>query len=66
MNQLLNQIKVFDNFFSLEIQDSILVSLSRPKWSFNGGDIDISPFWHMRFLEEENFYSVHLLKIIEN
>ena len=66
MDKILNQIKVFDNFFSEEIQDLILESLSRPKWSFNGGDSDISPFWHMRDLEEEDFYNHYLLNIIEN
>jgi hypothetical protein len=66
MDKILNQIKVFDNFLTEKDQDLILESLSRPKWSFNGGDSDISPFWHMRNLEDEDFYSHYLLDSIEN
>jgi Rps23 Pro-64 3,4-dihydroxylase Tpa1-like proline 4-hydroxylase len=65
MNEILNQIKVFDNFFTLDIQEKILQSLERPNWSYNGGDRYTSPFWHMRYLEKEDFYSNFLLDKIE-
>ena len=65
MKNLINEIIVFDNFLEYKVQKKILESLSRPKWSFNGGNLDISTFWHMRNLEDEDFYSVYLLNIIQ-
>jgi hypothetical protein len=63
-NHKIDQIKVYDNFFSEEIQEEIVESLNRPKWSFTGGREGVSRFWHMDGLERENYFSEFLFNII--
>ena len=57
-------IKVFDNFFSEEIHNEIFDLLTRPMWSFTGGQ-DTSPFWHMEALDQEEYFSDFLYSIIK-
>ena len=54
-------IKVFDNFLPEEELNKINELLTRPMWSFTGGDVSdddtfTSRMWHMDNLEKENYF----------
>jgi hypothetical protein len=57
-------IEVFDNFFSEEIHNEIFDLLTRPMWSFTGGQ-DTSPFWHMEALDQEEYFKDFLYGVIK-
>ena len=57
-------IEVFDNFFSEEIHNEIFDLLTRPMWSFTGGQ-DTSPFWHMEALDQEEYFRDFLYGVIK-
>ena len=58
-------IKVFNNFFSLELHNKIWNILRGPGWALNGGIPD-HPFWHIDGLENNKFFSEYLLEIIRD
>ena len=58
-------IQVFDNFFSEELHNKIWNILRGPGWCLNGGIPD-HPFWHIDGLEDDKFFSEHLLEIIKD
>ena len=63
-------IKVYDDFFSSNIQQEILHNLGRKSWTFTGGggyegyDTSQSNFWHIDELHQEEYYSKYLYDII--
>jgi len=62
---MMENIKVFDNFFSEELRQEIWGKMMRPKWNFTGGN-PTCRFWHMNNLEEERYFNNdlynHILK----
>ena len=56
---MMENIKVFDNFFSEELRQEIWGKMMRPKWNFTGGN-PTCRFWHMNFLEKEEYFNTHL------
>jgi hypothetical protein len=59
----INDIKIYDNFFSENIQNKIIDFLSKPKWSFTGGN-EYSQFWHIDNLEKERYFNTFLFRQI--
>ena len=55
----IDSIKVYDDFFEESIRDQIFQYLMRPKWSLQGGRDD-NRFWHMNWLDNEEYFSVYL------
>ena len=61
----MEKINVYDNFFSPELHKKIWEILRGPGWSLSGGISD-HPFWHMDGLQDNKFFSEHLLQIIRD
>lgn len=62
-----NDIKVYENIFTLEDCWKILEYTNRPKWAFGHGSNNFesnTPFWVMN-LNNDTFFTTHLLNIIE-
>ena len=53
-------IEVYNNFFSSEIHKKIWELMLEPKWSICPG----RSFWHINFLEKEDYFSKYLFEII--
>ena len=69
-------IEVYDDFFSVDIHEQVFNELSTRPWTFSGGGTKanydtekygqppLSRFWHIDFLEKEEFFNKYLFDII--
>jgi len=57
-------VQVFDDLFPPELHKRILDDMMKPKWIFYGGG-GSNRFWHMDRLQDNAFYSIELLELIE-
>ncbi len=60
---MVENIKIFDDFFPEDIHKKIWELMQRPQWSYVGGQPN-SRFWHMEDLEDEDYFSEYLYQII--
>ena len=60
----MDDIQVFDDFFSEDIREEIYNFLiNSNKWSFTGGRLG-RRFWHVNYLEEKKYFNEYIFKII--
>ena len=64
---MIENIQVYKDFLMPFEQDKIESKILEPKWSCNhsSGGVDGSLFWQMSELENDEFFSVHMMKRIE-
>ena len=55
----MNNIEIYNDFFTEEIREEIWKLLLRPQWGPDGGN-DTNWFWHMDHLEKEEYFSQYL------
>jgi len=60
-----NEIRVIDDLLPEEMRQICYKLLSRPKWSFDGGSISHSRFWHMNDLDQDWFFSMSMLNYVK-
>ncbi len=60
---MMQNIEVYNDFFTEELHKEIHQKLIRPQWSPTGGN-NSSWFWHMDNLEKEEYFSEYLYNII--
>ena len=60
-----SMVEIYDDFFSEEVQQTILDKLQQPKWCISGGT-DNKPeiFWHYNCLEKEVYFRDFLFDLI--
>jgi Rps23 Pro-64 3,4-dihydroxylase Tpa1-like proline 4-hydroxylase len=65
---MIENIKVYKDFLMPSDQDKIESKILEPKWSCNhsSGSKDGNLFWQMSGLENDEFFSNHMIKRIEN
>jgi len=64
---MIETIKVYKDFLTSCEQNKIEEKILEPKWSCNhsSGGVDGNLFWQMKDLENHEFFSVHMMKRIE-
>ena len=59
----MQDIEVFDNFFTEDIREEIHNLLLGSKWGPDGGN-SVNWFWHMDDLEKDEYFNTYLFQII--
>ena len=58
-------IRVYDNFFSIDLQKEIYEKILNSGWNYSGGSGEYrSRFWHVDGLDKQEYFSDYLYKLI--